>query len=555
MLLWMKLKNLALVSEAEIEFAPGFNVISGETGAGKSVIMGGVALLLGARADKSAIRTGTEKCEISAEFRIPGYARERIAQILNDADVEMEDDSLLIRRVVTPSSTRNYVNSIPVALPVLRDLGNLLIDIHAADGNQSLTRPGEQLRILDRFAALNKEKQTVLSAWNGLTEAIRARDEFLQTMPSEREAEDLRKDLNLIDRAAPESGEDSALASRHAVAANARSIIGIASAVSTGLTDGDDSIFDRLADVRRVLADLEKYDPEFAEDCMNRMEEIADAISALSSDLVDHASRVELDEGEFQEMEERMRALQSLKRKFGPELDDVLAYAEEIRKKLDDFDNAEEMRRRHEKLVAEKEKEHLAACAVLTKQRSAAAGKLEKLLTQETEKLGFAQARFKLEISPAEPGPNGADKLQILFSANPGVPLKLLQDVASSGEICRVMLAVKTVLAEADEIPVLIFDEIDANIGGETAMRVGAEIASLGRNKQVICISHLPQVVRLAERHFLVAKSTDGVETRSRIGVLDDAQRVQELARMLGGGNAALKHAEALLNECGTLKK
>ncbi|MBO5959640.1 MAG: DNA repair protein RecN [Lentisphaeria bacterium] len=549
MLLWMKLKNLALVSEAEIDFAPGFNVISGETGAGKSVIMGGVALLLGARADKSAIRTGTDKCEISAEFRIPAYAGERIRAILNDADVEMEDDSILIRRVVTQTSTRNYINSVPVALPVLRELGGLLIDIHAANENQSLTRPGEQLRILDRFAGLAPEKQTALSAWEVLADTIQAREDFLQTMPSGQEAEELRKDLALIERIAPESGEDQTLAERHAVAANACSIIGIASAVSGALTDSEDSVFDRIADVRRVLNDLEKYDPAHAGDYLNRMEEIADAVSALSTDLVDHASGVEVDQAEFQAMEERMRALQSLKRKFGPGLDDVIAYADSIRQKLDDFDNAAEMRRRHDKAVAEKEAEHLAACAVLTEKRRAAAGELEKLLTAETEKLGFAQAQFQLEMSPAEPGANGADKLQIRFSANPGVPLKPLQDVASSGEICRVMLAVKTVLAEADEIPVLIFDEIDANIGGETAMRVGGEIAALGRKKQVICISHLPQVVRLAERHFLVEKSTDGHETRSRIAALDEAQRIQELARMLGGGDAALKHAQALRAE------
>lgn len=546
MLLWMKLKNLALVQEAEIEFAPGYNVISGETGAGKSVIMGGVSLLLGARADKSAIRTGTDKCEISAEFQIPSYASERIAQILDDAGLEMED-SLLIRRVITPANTRNFINSTPVSLPVLKALGELLIDIHAANENQSLIRPEEQLRTLDRFAALQGDLENVRNAWNELKSAEQAQSDFLETMPSASEAEEMRKDVTLIKKINPEPGEDSALANRHAVAANARSVIEIASQVSGGLTEGEDSLFDRIADLRRVLNELDRYDPERAEEFINRMEEISDAVSELSSDLVDRATEVELDEGEFMAMEERMRALQSLKRKFGPEIEDVLQYQTDLEEKLDVFDNAEQMRRGLEKTVAEKKNTHITLCEKLSAKRQNAAKKLVKILTAETEKLGFAQAKFDMTFTPAEPGPNGADHLQILFSANPGVPLKPLKDVASSGEISRVMLAVKTVLAEADEIPVLVFDEIDANIGGETAMQVGAEIAKLGDRKQVICISHLPQVVRLAQKHFLVSKSTDGTETRSRIDALDDAGRIAELARMLGGGDAATLHAKSLL--------
>jgi len=551
MLVWMKLKNLALVTEAEIEFAPGYNVISGETGAGKSVIMGGVSLLLGARADKSLIRTGTDRCEISGEFSVPDYARARIVAILENAglDTETGGESILIRRVVTPSSTRNFINSEPVALPVLKELGELLIDIHAANENQSLVKPAEQLRILDRFAGLAPILDRTAAAWNDLTECKSAQSEFLASMPSASEAAEYRKDAEMIRKANPEPGEDEALSKRHALAANARSVIEIASKVSAGLTEGEDSLFDRAAELRRVLNDLEKYDPAGAEEYVARMETVTDAISELSADLMDHASGVELDEAEFQAMEERMRLLQSLKRRFGPELEDVLARLADLEAKLQVFDNAELMRGEWEMRVAEKLSAFNACCTELSAARREAAGKLDGMLTKETVKLGFAQARFELDLSSAEPGPNGADRLQIMFSANPGVPLKPLKDVASSGEISRVMLAAKTVLAEADEIPVLVFDEIDANIGGETAVRVGEEIASLGRHKQVICISHLPQTVRLADRHFLVSKSTDGVETRSRIEVLDEAGRLKELSRMLGGGKAAETHARAMLKK------
>lgn len=550
MLLWMKLKNLALVEEAEIEFAPGFNVISGETGAGKSVIMGGVSLLLGTRADKSAIRTGADRCEISAEFRLPDQIREKINIILRDADVETDGDgdSVLIRRVITQNSTRNYINGSPVALPTLKKLGEQLIDIHAANENQSLLQNAEQLRALDRFASLSGLLKKTEEAWKNLEDYRNGQAEFLLSMPSADEAEEMRKDIRLITRANPEPGEDEALSARHAIAANARSIIEIESGVCNGLTDGEESLFDRIADLRRTLSDLEKYDPDKAEDFLNRMENISEMVSELSADMMDHASSVELDESEFLAMEERMRTLQMLKRKFGPTLYDVINQQEFLKKQLDAFDNAEHFRLEWEKRITEAENTFRKICTELTAARKEATGKLAELLTAETEKLGFAQARFELVLSPApEPGSNGADRLQIMFSANPGVPLKPLKDVASSGEIARVMLAAKTVLAEADEIPVLVFDEIDANIGGETAMRVGGEIAALGKQKQVICISHLPQVVRLAERHFLVEKSTDGTETRSRICELDQKGRLNELERMLGGGAAARKHAAALL--------
>ncbi len=543
----MKVKNLALVAEAEIEFSAGFNVISGETGAGKSVIMGGVSLLLGVRADKSAIRSGTDRCEISAEFRIPDYAEQRIASILEDSGIEQPDDkTLLIRRVITQNSTRNFINGSPVPLPVLRSLGALLIDIHAANENQSLLQSSEQLRTLDRFAALSPLLRKTAEAWQKLEDLKNQQAEFLLSMPSAEEAEDIRKDIAMICRVNPESGEDEYLAARHAAAANAKNIIGIASQVSAGLTDLENCLFDQIAEIRRVLTDLEKYDPA-GNDFLNRLDLISDSVSELSADLANRAANVELDENEFQAMEERMRMLQMLKRRFGPTLDDAIEHLAGLQNRIDTFDRAESLRKDWEKRIEEQTGIFLSVCNELTAARKSASEKLAELLTEETEKLGFAQARFALQLSPAEPGIHGADKLQILFSANPGVPLKPLKDVASSGEIARVMLAAKTVLAEADEIPVLIFDEIDANIGGETAMRVGAEIAALGKRKQVICISHLPQVVRLAERHFLVAKSTDGTETRSCISELDRNGRLRELERMLGGGDAARRHAASLL--------
>ncbi len=550
MILWMRLKNLALVEEAEIEFAPGYNVISGETGAGKSVIMGGVALLLGNRADRSAIRAGTDKCEIAAEFRVPDFASERIGKILADAGVTEEGESaetILIRRVISPSSTRNFINSVPVALPVLKALGELLIDVHAANENQSLFKSAEQLRALDRFAALKPLQNETAAAWRALEAAREKQRTLLESMPGAEETERMRREVGEITKAAPEVGEDTALSARHALAANARTIVAIDSRTAAALTEGEDSLFDHITTIRRSLAELEKYDQERAELFVSQLDTVSETISDLSASLLDHAADVELDEGEFMAMEERMGTLQTLKRRYGPTLDDVLAHAEKLRAQIDLFDNAEQRRKEVDLFVSEQLAVYKKFCEKLSAARRKAADKLIAMLTDETVKLGFAQAEFRAELGPAEPGPNGTDRLTLFFSANPGVPPKPLKDVASSGEISRVMLAMKAVLAEADEIPVLIFDEIDTNIGGETAMRVGSEIAKLGHTKQVICISHLPQTVRLAEKHFLVSKSSENGSTLSRIEPLDAKGRLNELARMLGGGKAALGLAKDLL--------
>lgn len=557
MLLWMKLKNLALVAGAEIEFSPGYNVISGETGAGKSVVMGGVSLLLGTRADKSIIRTGTDKCEISAEFQVPDYALPRLRTILDNAGIEaLEEDgpenhSLLLRRVITPSSTRNFINSQPVTLPVLRSLGKLLIDVHAANENQSLLHDSEQLRALDRFGGLAPLLEKTADAWNSLKQIRDEQSAFLETLPSAEETFRMKKDAEEIEHAAPEEDEDKILAARHSLAASARSILEIASGVSTALTEGENSLFDRIAEIRRTLMELEKYDSDHAENFLRDLESVSDAVSRLSSNLIRHAASVDLDEADFAAMEERMRILQTLKRRYGPTLNDVNDHLKMLREKIDAFDNAESRRKDLQRKFDETEKIFLKRCAELSAGRKKAAARLMELLREETGKLGFEQAEFQWELTPSDPGPGGTDHLQILFSANPGVPVRPLKDVASSGEISRVMLALKAVLAEANEIPVLIFDEIDANIGGATAVRVGSEIAKLAGKKQVICISHLPQVVQFAQRHFRVTKTSGDGETLSFIEPLDEPGRLNELARMLGGDQGALEHAKAMLLHAG----
>lgn len=550
MLKWMKLRNLALVEEAEVEFGAHFNVITGETGAGKSVIMGAVDLLLGDRADKSSIRNGCDRCEISAEFLIPEMLQAIVRNILEESAVEENlDNTLLIRRVITRTASRNFVNGSPVTLHVLQQLGAILIDVHAANSSQSLLHTGEQLAVLDRFGHHQPLQEKVRNAWEALKQLRLEQEEFLQTLPSADEVKYLKRIAEEIARVAPEPGEDEELKARHNVAANARSVMEFSYRAGEALAgDHEHSVFQQLTEIRRDLMELEKYDPVNGNEFLVQLEEITDQVRNLSAGLESHASAVELDGNEFQAMEDRMRVLQTMKRRYGPTLEDVLKYQETVQEKVLRFEDAALTREKFEAEEKTLQEVYRSAAAALSDKRKKTAGKLLKELSAETVKLGFKQAEFRIEFHDAPESANGTDRMELLFSANPGVEPCPLSAVASSGEISRVMLAVKTVLSEADAVPVLIFDEIDANIGGETAWKVGQELEKLSANKQILCISHLAQVARFAQTHFLVEKRSEDSVTRTRIRQLDAETRCQELARMLGGGQAALEHAKSLLN-------
>ncbi|MBO4631853.1 MAG: DNA repair protein RecN, partial [Lentisphaeria bacterium] len=310
----------------------------------------------------------------------------------------------------------------------------------------------------------------------------------------------------------------------------------------------EDSIQNRLGMVRRLLIDMEKCDPGNAGRFLRELETVSETVSNLSGSLSDYASEVEIDEGEFQRMEERLHVLQTLKRRYGPTLEEVLKHLEVLQHRIDAYDNAEQRRQEFDRREDELRAKLNQANAVLSGKRAAAGELIARKTVSELRKLGLKKAEFSVKLRAAEPGPDGADFVEFMFSANPGVPAMPLREVASSGELSRVMLALKTVLAEADFIPILIFDEIDANIGGETAVRVADEIALLAKDKQILCISHLPQIASRANTHFKVYKESQGKVTCTHIQQLEPAGRVQEIARMLGGGTEAEKLAANMLS-------
>ena len=439
------------------------------------------------------------------------------------------------------------MNESPVTLQILHRIGEVLVDIHGASENHQLLKNQNQLEMLDRFGRLDAELAEVRAVWGELAKLRQEKKSFAESMPSAEETARFRRDAAEIEKAAPVSGEDEELEARHTVAAHSKSIIEVALTAANALSECEDSLADRVGQVRRMLGDLEKFDPDHAEQFIRAIEEISAQVMSLSNDLTDHASEVDIDESEFMAMEERLRVLQTMKRRYGPTLDDVLAHLAFLQSKIEAYDNSEVIRENFGKREKELLSRLTAACARLSAARKKAGKALAKQIGSELKKLGFKRSDFEVVVMDAAPGADGADRIEFMFTANPGVPLMPLREVASSGELSRVMLAAKTVLAEADSIPILIFDEIDANIGGETASRVGQEIAALAENKQILCISHLPQVACNASVHFMVSKESAADVTTTHIRRLDKASRINEISRMLGGGEIAHEHAEAML--------
>jgi DNA repair protein RecN (Recombination protein N) len=551
MLNWLKIKNMALIEELDVEFDSGLNVITGETGAGKSILLNTVSLLLGERADKGIIRTGAARCELAAGIMLNPLSRNSLQPILSETDILFDPDmpEIQLRRVIGKSVNRNYINDTPVTLQTLKNIGTFLIDVHAANEHQSLLSRSTQLDILDRFGKLENLRAECADICDKLNKLKEEHEKTFAGMPSAVEAEHLKMIVEEIERTSPEPGEDERLGVKHSLAANSRTILELSGNSAIKLSDGDNSIIDRLGEVYRDLQDLARIDPEKITPLLADCDQIVDSIRELSVAIEDFSTRVELDEEEFNELENRISELETLKRRYGPGLERVLEACEKSRERLKIYSNAEKLRIEFQKRENDLNTELKNAAAKLSSERHKAAKFFCREVQEKLEKLGFLQAEINIDFSEIAPGSNGMDRIEYIFSANPGEKLQPLRSIASSGEISRVMLALKTVLADADTIPVLIFDEIDVNIGGETANQVGLELLNLASKRQILCISHLAQVAARGEQHYAVVKNIDkdSGRTFSTIKPLSSEGRVTELARMLGASKAATAHARELL--------
>jgi DNA repair protein RecN (Recombination protein N) len=545
MLTLLKIRNLALVDELTWELGSGLVGVTGETGAGKSVIVGALKLVLGERADKSLIRTGEDQCTVEAVFSLRDSAD--VDAILEEGGLPPSEGDLIVRRIVGLTNTRQFVNDSPVTVALLKRIGEHLVDLHGPHDHQSLLSTDRQLSMLDAYAGA----ETSLASWREAWRAWRAKSSELEDLrqaenASEQELEMLRYQLAEIDAANLKPGEEAELQDRWRRAANA-SRLAEATSAAIGSLSNDDGIIDRLGEVQRLVRELEKLDPSISERT-GGLETAVLELQELERSLSEYSEDLEIDPSEAASLEERVNLFESLKRKYGPTLADVLERRELAAERLDTIENRGE---KLEKLSAE-----VAACRAkldvagkaLTAARKKTAPRLAKDIAVQLKDLGFKQSSFDVQIVPAsEPGPQGYEGVEFQFGPNPGEPFLPLRQVASSGEISRVMLAIKSALAEQDATPLMVFDEIDANVGGEVARAVGRKMAALGARHQVVSITHFPQVAATAAHHFVVEKEVANGRTRSRLYPVTGEARILELVRMLGGGGEQARAMAASL--------
>jgi DNA repair protein RecN (Recombination protein N) len=546
----LRIKNLALVEDLEWQLAPGFTAITGETGAGKSIIIGALQLLLGERTDKSLIRTGAEVCTVEAVF--DGSDLKKLNSLLSDSGVEAGEGELIVKRSFSNTGTnRQFVNGSPTTLSVLKNLGDELVDLHGPHDHQSLLSPDRQLALLDAYAHAGEPVREFEQSYRKL-QTLRAEHASLSTAESAREQEIdlLRHQINEIASANLTVAEEEEIATRYKLAANSKRLLELAGAITRRLSDADDSILPQLAETQRLLRELEKIDPSKAT--------LADAhagcvveLSEISRSLGQYAEQLDLDPAQLAALEERVTLFETLKRKYGGSIAEVIAFGERAAERMRKIEGRDAELERLGKEIASCREEVGRLGQALNKLRSKAAPKLSENIRANLRDLGFRQSEFETKLAALEePRATGFDAVELLFSPNPGEPLKPLRSIASSGEISRLMLAIKSSLAAQDAIPLLVFDEIDANVGGEIANAVGAKMRKLAADHQVLCITHLPQVAAAASTQFVVTKEVAGGRTHSRLAEVKGKARQEEIARMLGGkSESALNHAATLLKQ------
>lgn len=545
----LRIMNLALVEELTWRPGPGFNAISGETGAGKSVLLGALNLLLGERAEKSLIRTGADSCAIEAIFATD--RPENYDQLLAESGIEpCQDGHLLLKRAITPTGSRQFVNGSPCTLATLKLLGDSLVDLHGPHEHQSLFSRELQTQILDDFSGLQETRAAYNQARRKFL-ALQAEAAALaeDAESANRELELLRYQVQEIEAAAlQDPNEEEELLRRQKVSESARRLLELGSEALAMVDEGEFSLSSRVGELGRLLREMARLDAAAAPWEAEQLA-VHESLSALSRSLAGYLVTLEDDPEERRALAERLDLLQTLKRKYGPTIPAILEFARERLERLETLENREQRGAHLEEEIRAARQEMLHLAEELGEGRKQGAAALAKAVAFQLGELGFRQAGFQISLEElGEPGPHGQELAEFVFAPNPGETPRPLRQIASSGEISRVMLALKCVLAEQDEVSLLVFDEIDANVGGETATKVGEKMRQLGAKRQVLCISHLPQVVAAAATHFVVEKEVEHGRTTSRLREVRGGEREEEIARMLGGRqSSAIEHARQLL--------
>ncbi len=543
----VQITGLGVIDEAVLELSPGFNVVTGETGAGKTMVVSGLGLLFGGRADPSRVRPGTERAVVEGRLRIdPGGT---VARQVGEAGGDLDDDGstvILTRSVSAEGRSRATAGGRSVPVSLLTYLAEDLVAVHAQSDQQQLLRPGRQRQALDRFGG--PELAELLAAYQRSyhrhQQVAAELDELTsQAMQREREAEDLRRGLSEVERAEPAAGEDVELVAEEERLANADALHSAATAAHEALA-GDPTASYEAADVlgllaaaRTALESAAQHDPKLGA-LAGRVGEAAYLLADVAGELAAYAQSVEADPARLAMVQERRAELARLVRAYAPGGDTaaLLAWAKAAAARLSELDSDEDRIGELGRQEAELAATVADLAGQLTAARTQAAKRFADEVTDELTALAMPHARVSVAVTPAPSfGPHGADEVEIRLAAHPGAPALPLHKGASGGELSRVMLAIEVVFAGADPVPTFVFDEVDAGVGGKAAVEVGRRLARLARLAQVIVVTHLPQVAAFADMHLVVEKASDGTVVRSGITRLDDASRVRELSRMLAG--------------------
>ena len=550
MLKTLYLKNIALVDEAEIVFSEGLNVLSGETGAGKSVILDSIDFVLGAKADKGMIRSGQSECSVRAEF---ACEPELLRPVLEELDLEESDTLLIVRRLNADGRGSLKVNGCPMTATMLRKLTSQLVDVHGQSEHFFLLKEANQLRLLDQIAGTREERASVAE----LLKERRALEQKLASLGGdegerERRADILRFQIDELENAALKEGEEEELTALRTKYQNAEKILGGLKTVRDALlSDGGAS--DAVNTAHRGLISIEKYGDyavlsERLESALAEIEDIGETAESLAEEL-------DIDEREAERVENRLDEIRSLKKKYGGSVEEALNFLSRAKEELQLLENSAEECEKLKALLDGNAKKLYSACEALTKKRKEGAEGFTRRVTAELGTLNIPSARFEIAFDPyteddlPRANAEGLDRVKFLFSANAGEPVKELGKIISGGEMSRFMLAVKAQLSSIGTIGTYIFDEIDAGIGGKTARVVAEKFADIAKTTQIIAVSHLAQIAAFADRQFLIEKTEEGGRTYSRIRALKEEERAGELVRLLGGDRSetALRHAEELL--------
>lgn len=546
----LHIQNYALIDDIELEFGPGFNVLTGETGAGKSIIVGALNLVLGARASAEGVRDGADRARVDAVFRIGAPARD-LAAALQESDIALEDGVLILSRVVTPDGrSRAYAGGVPVPLAVLAAIGDELVDLHGQHEHQSLLKPARQLDLLDGFAGAQQAAGAVAAAVSALRDVERDLAALeVDDRERARRVEFLQHEVREIETAGLHPGEEEESRERRDLLTNAERIFELSSRAYATLHERDEgAVVDALDAASGDVEELARINNCFTS-LAERLAEAREKIEDVAAELREFTTEIEFDPQELEDINARLTLISALKRKYGESIAAVLAYGERAREEVAAFEQRDERLAQLKRQRGALFEEGRRLAGELSEQRKKAARALDKQIAAALAELGMKGGRFETRFECGELCATGIDRVEFLLAANPGEPLKPLRHVASGGEISRVMLALKSVFAKADTIPTLIFDEIDAGVGGAVANKVAAKLAELAGSHQTICISHLPQIAAAAQTHFHVAKETQKKRTVTSVARIADEDRVRELARLLDGSVSAvsIEHARSLL--------